>query len=618
MWSVHIVALGNEKGGFIEESQAQPNLITTYFGRNSIIRHIEERRLLSFASHTTFPAFAEYQACVFGRVRVLVHDCPSWDLFDNDWYSSRNVVGQADIIVLKYSINDKASFQDVKDNYVPMIKRILNQWTIPVIVAAVGARQNEDGPPCSCPLCTSDKGSYVPSCEGLQLSKEIGATYLELHSLNDFYVGKYFGGVLEYFIIQSLKQKSSQKDKKKKRSSRLHVAPPPRLTEPVKLPCLKIEDSRYHCDLLGLFYSSQCADVAFCCKGGQEVARAHRVVLCTVSQVFMFLFGVANACELDDSSGRSTLDLFVTDPKDIKLAPNQDLHYNRHPIRVIIRDSLLCASYPEILKFIYTGADLWEELESTLCKKLTNAEQAKHVLEIVKCLVPCNDKMLCSSPVTTRRSNAKRLPESHCCTLSLFFKSLVLADVVFKIQGTVVHAHRAVLVARCEVMAAMFNGNYAETKACLVPIHGVSKETFLSFLEYLYTDACCTASILQAMALFICAEMYQVPRLQQICESYIVTQLQSMPSRELTSTNLSIVNLLKKAKFHNAIRLSTWLLHFIASNYLIFSQKVEFQELSEEEQAFVENHRWPSSVYLQELTEYRHHMHSRRSRCSLM
>ncbi|XP_007891279.1 rho-related BTB domain-containing protein 3 isoform X3 [Callorhinchus milii] len=558
--SVHIVALGNEKGGFIEESQAQPNLITTYFGRNSIIRHIEERRLLSFASHTTFPAFAEYQACVFGRVRVLVHDCPSWDLFDNDWYSSRNVVGQADIIVLKYSINDKASFQDVKDNYVPMIKRILNQWTIPVIVAAVGARQNEDGPPCSCPLCTSDKGSYVPSCEGLQLSKEIGATYLELHSLNDFYVGKYFGGVLEYFIIQSLKQKSSQKDKKKKRSSRLHVAPPPRLTEPVKLPCLKIEDSRYHCDLLGLFYSSQCADVAFCCKGGQEVARAHRVVLCTVSQVFMFLFGVANACELDDSSGRSTLDLFVTDPKDIKLAPNQDLHYNRHPIRVIIRDSLLCASYPEILKFIYTGADLWEELESTLCKKLTNAEQAKHVLEIVKCLVPCNDKMLCSSPVTTRRSNAKRLPESHCCTLSLFFKSLVLADVVFKIQ----------------------------------------------------------ASILQAMALFICAEMYQVPRLQQICESYIVTQLQSMPSRELTSTNLSIVNLLKKAKFHNAIRLSTWLLHFIASNYLIFSQKVEFQELSEEEQAFVENHRWPSSVYLQELTEYRHHMHSRRSRCSLM
>lgn len=75
--SVRIVALGNEKGGF-EESLQQPDLITTYFGRHAIIRHIEERRLLGFATHNGFPAFVEYQAYVFGRVRVLIHDCPSW------------------------------------------------------------------------------------------------------------------------------------------------------------------------------------------------------------------------------------------------------------------------------------------------------------------------------------------------------------------------------------------------------------------------------------------------------------------------------------------------------------------------------------------------------------
>lgn len=33
-------------------------------------------------------------------------------------------------------------------------------------------------------------------------------------------------------------------------------------------------------------------------------------------------------------------------------------------------------------------------------------------------------------------------------------------------------------------------------------------------------------------------------------------------------------------QFHNSDCLSTWLLHFIATNYLIFSQKPEFQELS--------------------------------------
>ncbi|KAL0163106.1 hypothetical protein M9458_042502, partial [Cirrhinus mrigala] len=56
---------------------------------------------------------------------------------------------------------------------------------------------------------------------------------------------------------------------------------------------------------------------------------------------------------------------------------------------------------------------------------------------------------------------------------------------------SVLPAHRAVLVARCDVMAAMFSGKYAEARSRVVPIHGVSSDTFLAFLEYLYTDTCC-------------------------------------------------------------------------------------------------------------------------------
>lgn len=59
------------------------------------------------------------------------------------------------------------------------------------------------------------------------------------------------------------------------------------------------------------------------------------------------------------------------------------------------------------------------------------------------------------------------------------------------VTGATVPAHRAVLVARCEVMAAMFNGNFIESNIFLVPVYGISKDTFLSFLEYLYTDSCC-------------------------------------------------------------------------------------------------------------------------------
>lgn len=53
-----------------------------------------------------------------------------------------------------------------------------------------------DGPSCTCPMCMSDREICVPASEGIQLAKEIGATYLELLALNDFYVVKYFGGLV--------------------------------------------------------------------------------------------------------------------------------------------------------------------------------------------------------------------------------------------------------------------------------------------------------------------------------------------------------------------------------------------------------------------------------------
>ncbi|KFW09796.1 Rho-related BTB domain-containing protein 3, partial [Eurypyga helias] len=461
------------------------------------------------------------------------------DIFDSDWYTSRSLIGGADIIVIKYSVNDKTSFQELKDSYVPMIKKALNHCSVPVIISAIGSRKN--GVPCTCPLCTSDRRSCVTSSEGVQLAKELGATYLELHTLNEFYIEKYFGGVLEYFMIQSLNQKSSEKMKKRKKMQKCHRVQPPQLEQPEKMPILKGEASHYDADLHNLLCCCQCADVAFYPEDFSTVVEAHKIILCSVSHLFMLLF----------------------EPPCVP------------PLRVVVKDSIFCSCLPDILHFIYSGAFQWERLEEDIKRKLKDPEKTEHVLEKVKCILKTPGKL--NTLKDCRSHQIKRL---YNTSLRLFFNTPVLADVIFKIQGASVPAHKAVLVARCEVMAAMFNGNYLEANSILVPVYGVSKDTFLSFLEYLYTDSCCPASILQAMSLLICAEMYQVMRLQHICELYIITQLQSMPSRELASTSLSIVSLLKKAKFHNSDCLSTWLLHFIATNYLIFSQKPEFQDLS--------------------------------------
>ncbi|XP_032654566.1 rho-related BTB domain-containing protein 3 isoform X4 [Chelonoidis abingdonii] len=486
--SVHVVAFGNERDGFSEDNQ-QSGLIWTYLGRSALISETESNLLLNSANHTGNPVFTEYQACVFGNVRLVVHDCPLWDIFDSDWYTSQNLIGGADIIVIKYSVNDKSSFQEVKDSYVPMIKRALNHCSVPVIISAVGARKSEV--PCTCPLCTLDRGSCVTASEGIQLAKELGATYLELHSLSDFYIGKYFGGVLEYFMIQSLNQKSSEKMKKRKKSHKCHGVKAPQLEQPEKMPILKGEASHYNSDLHNLLIWCQCVDVIFYSEDLKEVVEAHKIVLCSVSHVFMLLFNVKSPADIQDSSIiRTAQTLFAVNSEAVFPVSNRGSPCGP-PVRVIVKDSFFCFCLSDILHFIYSGAFQWELLEEDIKKKLKDPGEVELVLEKVKCILKTPGKVNSSKNC---RSHQTARPLQLCDTsLRLFFNTHVLADVIFQIQGATIPAHRAVLVARCEVMAAMFNGSYIEANSFLVPVYGVSKDTFLSFLEYLYTDSCCPA-----------------------------------------------------------------------------------------------------------------------------
>ncbi|XP_045141129.1 rho-related BTB domain-containing protein 3 [Echinops telfairi] len=622
--SIHIVALGNEGDAFHQDNRPS-GLIRTYLGRSPLVSGDESSLLLNATSTVARPVFTEYQASAFGNVKLVVHDCPVWDIFDSDWYTSRNLIGSADIIVIKYNVNDKFSFHEVKDNYIPVMKRALN--SVPVIIAAVGTRQNEELP-CTCPLCTSDRGSCVSTTEGIQLAKELGATYLELHSLDDFYIGKYFGGVVSgklCYIKQFLRLTKDGLMSKEFVVARIEVmrglSNMPfnalRLTsrQPLlsakrrsreKMPVLKAEASHYNADLNNLLFCCQCVDVVFYSPDLREVVEAHKIVLCAVSHVFMLLFNVKSPSDIQDSSiVRTAQDLFAVNREPAFPGASQESSGNP-PVRVIVKDALFCSCLSDILRFIYSGAFQWEELEEDIRKKLKDCGDVSDVIEKVKCILKTPGKINCLRNCKTYQ--ARKPLWFYNTSLKFFLNKPMLADVVFEIQGATVPAHRAILVARCEVMAAMFNGNYMEAKSVLIPVYGVSKETFLSFLEYLYTDSCCPVGIFQAMCLLICAEMYQVSRLQHICELFIITQLQSMPTHRDT---------LHEA-FHHSDCLSTWLLHFIATNYLIFSQKPEFQDLSVEERSFVEKHRWPSNLYLKQLAEYRKYIHSRKCRCLVM
>ncbi|XP_063309752.1 rho-related BTB domain-containing protein 3 isoform X1 [Pelobates fuscus] len=586
--SVRIVWLGDDRDRPCED-HAREDLVPFYLGRRAAGLQTENRH----------PVFTIYQARVLGDIQIVCHECLGWNIFNGD-QCSQYVVGEADIIILKYSVSEKISFLDIKDNFAPLVKRKSLHRFIPVIVAAVGAAHN-NGPSCTCPQCTSDRGICVTTSEGIQLAKDLAATFLELHAVNDFYVGMYFGGMLEYFIRQAFKDKSAVKGERKNRNKCCLPVKPPELEQPEKLPVLKDEPSQYESDFQGLLVRCQCVDVIFCGSDMDEVSAAHRIVLCSISPVFRFLFNKKDTGDFGDPDLPVAIyDLFSLCTEDDNTAPSS-------PVRVIVKDHLFSSCLSDILHFIYSGACQWGLLEQCLRKTMKDPAGVVHVLQRVRWIVREENPSDLSAGSPTL---------SH--SLGHFFNTPVLADIIFYVQGFTVPAHRAVLIARCEVMAAMFSGNYMEAKSFQIPVYGVSKDTFLIFLEYLYTDSCCPASILQAISLLVCSEMYQVPRLQHMCESYIITQLQNMSSRELSTTSFSVVPLLRKAQFHHSECLSTWLLYFIATNYLIFSQKKEFQDLTPEERAFIEAHRWPSSVYLKKLAEYRLHVHSQKHRCAMM
>ncbi|XP_069608077.1 rho-related BTB domain-containing protein 3 isoform X1 [Ranitomeya imitator] len=584
---IQIVSFGNENTGLFENEE-NVNLISYYFGSKSNGLHIEDNR----------SAFRVYRTKILDNVEICVHECKDWGTFASDLQSSLATIAEGDIIIIKSNVNNKSMFLELKNNFAPLLKQILNQRTVPVMVLALGVK-SEDEPPCTCPMCSSLREDCVPASELIQLSRDIGGTYLEIHVFHCTYVETFFEPLLEYFVRQTMNRKSAV-TKRKKKNLDLKVYPP-KLRQPEKMPALNDEPSRYITDIKKLLDHCQCVDVVFCTADLSPISAAHRVVLSSVSSVFRLLFGVTPMNDVPDSCSQKLVQTLFS----VYQVPG--VSAKKSPVRVIVRDPLFHKCLPDILQFIYSGASQWQLLEHHLEEKLKDAEELAHVSRIVQSII---------YETGTGSHCQKLLPLWE--SFGFFFNNMSLADLHFQVQDTKIPAHRAVLVARCEVMAAMLTGNYMEANCILIPVKGISKDTFLAFLEYIYTDTCCPASVLQAMSLLICSEMYQVSRLKHICECNITTQLQSMPSRELASTSLNVVSLLKKAKFHNSESLYKWLLYFLATHHMIFSQKQEFQDLSAEELEFVEKHKWPSHSYLTELAEYRSYIHLPKQRCTIM
>ena len=119
-------------------------------------------------------------------------------------------------------------------------------------------------------------------------------------------------------------------------------------------------------------------------------------------------------------------------------------------------------SFERCLSFLYTGcADV--KNDDNLDDTIATAE----LLNLPELIMVCNnvktDEEFLNPSVGTwlndRNSEVMR---------KLFLNNTLYSDITFVVKGQKIPAHRCVLTTRCEVMSAMFSGQFAESKTAEV------------------------------------------------------------------------------------------------------------------------------------------------------
>lgn len=184
------------------------------------------------------------------------------------------------------------------------------------------------------------------------------------------------------------------------------------------------------------------------------------------------------------------------------------------------------------------------------------------------------------------RQSEVDIPESH---LVMDMKNLVnapvLSDITFIVEDTPIYAHR-ILCIRCDYFKAMFAredsaSQFREAQTREVHMPDVRKSSFLSLLEYLYTDEIVwlrdtcqedeteAFSVEQAMDCFVLADQVGVERLKKICEARMLSHL----SVENAAT------IFHAADAHHALGLRDRCLNFILRHFDQVTKSKAFEEM---------------------------------------
>ncbi|GAB6031429.1 hypothetical protein CHUAL_009203 [Chamberlinius hualienensis] len=580
-----------------------------------------------------------------------------WDTFGDHDKDRRFAYGRSDVVLLCFSIANPISLRNCKVMWYPEIRKFCPRTPIVLVGCKNDLRyMYMDETFISCCKDRSPFFRPVRECDilspeqGRSVARDIGAAYYETSVLNYYGVNEVFENVIRASLIERRRQRFWMTNLKKVQRPLLQVPfCPPQPTAPD----IQIPPSKWEQNLRDLYKNAAYTDVEFRVRG--DSISGHKFLLAIASPVLERIFLMDLSGDLASTARSSSDSSMVSNTLDDTCVGN----FNPDTEQLIQDDSSSCQSWeqsPKLGPFVKTSSEsktdstlrengtIYKDLDHPAFRSieirqgLSNHGTFQTVVTVSPVISPsamqhclqflytgnldvksCNlievgeaaslmqleelqlfianilngEEFLNNALKQNFIQNVRTRLKDLCLTRGLF------SDVLFQLEDGTCSAHRPLLMCRCDMMCAMFSGDFRESSAKVVQFPGVRQDIFRRLLYYLYTDECPSVKPSECIEVIELANRTCLTHLLALVESHVVNDLKKKNGTDVTEDAL---HLLEPCQLHNANQLADWCVNYIAVNYNNICKQTPklLRNLHPENQAYLNRHRWPPVWYLKE------------------
>jgi len=175
------------------------------------------------------------------------------------------------------------------------------------------------------------------------------------------------------------------------------------------------------------------------------------------------------------------------------------------------------------------------------------------------------------NPSSSPQISSRPIRVTYQETIRRQFEEKPFADIVFKVQGTPIKAHKGLISTRCPYFQRMFSSGMMETKSKEIEIHDITPATFNTVLEWIYCDYVNRMDENIAQELFAVADKFSLFDLKKLAEKCMMDHL----------TVGNVVERAELAEIFEASTLERATIKFMISNIDAVFAKSDIRRLSD-------------------------------------